>query len=152
MSVSQYFWRRANFLKLDSGLQLTQDIVSLLYLWVIHLHIHSIKNQKYFFKIPENFLFFNTNVPKAFTPKWLLHMHACMLKLFAALLFRPPRIVAWPGFSVQRILLARILRSGFLCSPPGDFPESRSNPCPLSLLHWPASSLPLAPHLRTNIY
>src|SRR5574341_1003082 len=42
------------------------------------------------------------------------------------------------GFSVHRISQARILEywSGLPFPPPGDLPDSGSNPCLLCLLHW----------------
>ena len=43
------------------------------------------------------------------------------------------------GFSRQ------VYWSGLPCPPPGDLPNSGSNPCLLCLLHWQAGSLPLMP-------
>ena len=42
--------------------------------------------------------------------------------------------------------------SGLPCPPPGDLPEPWVKLCLLYLLHWQASSLPLAPHGKPLIY
>ena len=55
-----------------------------------------------------------------------------------------------PGSSVHVILQARILKWAAMPSPPGDLPTQGSNPHLLCLLHWQASSLPLAPPGKTH--
>ena len=50
-----------------------------------------------------------------------------------------------PGFSVHGILQAGILEWVAVLSSKGIFPIQGLNPRLLSLLHWQASSLPLAP-------
>ena len=75
----------------------------------------------------------------------------CVLSRFSCVqLFATPWTVAHQtslsmGFPRQEYW------SGLPCPPPGDLPDAGicptqgSNPCLLGLLHWPASSLPLAP-------
>ena len=78
-------------------------------------------------------------------------LYTCVLSRFSCVqLFATPWTVAHQtslsmGFPRQEYW------SGLPCPPPGDLPDAGicptqgSNPCLLGLLHWPASSLPLAP-------
>ena len=80
---------------------------------------------------------------------WAMCVHVCAKSLQSCLTLCDPVDHSPPGSSVLGILQARILT----CPPSVDycvllqeiFPTRGLNPCLLSLLHWQAGSLPLAP-------